>query len=74
MGRRAPDGLIGVGLYGLGLTLMSGGTAAVIVAAGRGTRAGGPVPKQYVRIGGRTILDHTLSLFLAHPRIDRVVV
>jgi 2-C-methyl-D-erythritol 4-phosphate cytidylyltransferase/2-C-methyl-D-erythritol 2,4-cyclodiphosphate synthase len=53
---------------------MSGGTAALIVAAGRGTRAGGPTPKQYVLSAGRTILDHTVSLFLAHPRIDRVLV
>ncbi|NCO21785.1 MAG: 2-C-methyl-D-erythritol 4-phosphate cytidylyltransferase, partial [Rhodobacterales bacterium] len=30
-------------------------TAAVIVAAGRGTRAGGPVPKQWRMLNGRAV-------------------
>lgn len=51
-------------------------TAAVIVAAGRGERAGQPGdgPKQYRRIGGRPVLRHTLEAFLSHPRIAAVVV
>jgi 2-C-methyl-D-erythritol 4-phosphate cytidylyltransferase / 2-C-methyl-D-erythritol 2,4-cyclodiphosphate synthase len=49
-------------------------TAALIVAAGRGARAGGPVPKQYARIGGVPVLARTLGAFLAHPRIDLVQV
>ena len=28
--------------------------AVIIAAAGKGTRVGGPVPKQYLKIGGRT--------------------
>lgn len=47
----------------------------VIVAAGRGERAGrGDGPKQYRRIGGRPVLAHTLEAFLAHPLIERIVV
>ncbi len=40
--------------------------AVLIVGAGRGRRFGGPVPKQYRRIGGVPILRHTFGVFLAH--------
>ena len=50
-------------------------TAALIVAAGRGIRAGsGNVPKQYLPLAGTPILARTLATFLAHPAIDRVMV
>ncbi|MEM9061359.1 MAG: 2-C-methyl-D-erythritol 2,4-cyclodiphosphate synthase [Pseudomonadota bacterium] len=39
-------------------------TAAVIVAAGKGLRLGGPVPKQYRLLGGEMILTRTLRAFL----------
>jgi 2-C-methyl-D-erythritol 4-phosphate cytidylyltransferase/2-C-methyl-D-erythritol 2,4-cyclodiphosphate synthase len=49
--------------------------AVVIVAAGRGARAGkADGPKQYQRIGGRSVIARTLDRFLAHPRIGPVVV
>lgn len=49
--------------------------AAVIVAAGRGERAGsGEGPKQYRKIGGRAVIELTLKAFASHPRIDRIVV
>ena len=47
--------------------------AAIIVAAGRGTRAGGDVPKQWRRLHGRRVADWTVDAFLAHPAIARVV-
>ena len=48
---------------------------AVIVAAGRGARAGqADGPKQYQSIGGRAVIARTLEMFLAHPRIGAVVV
>lgn len=37
--------------------------AAVIVAGGSGTRMGATMPKQYLPIGGRPILMHTLDAF-----------
>lgn len=49
-------------------------TAAVIVAAGRGTRAGGDVPKQYAELAGAPVLAHTLAAFSGHPSIDHVQV
>lgn len=47
--------------------------AAVIVAAGRGERAGGSVPKQYARIGGEPVLRRTVGVFAAHPAVSTVV-
>lgn len=47
-------------------------TAAIIVAAGRGQRAGGDVPKQWQPLAGRRVIDWTLAQFdLAE--IDQVV-
>ena len=50
--------------------------AAVIVAAGRGERAGASAegPKQYRRIAGTAVLARTLGIFLRHPAIARIVV
>jgi 2-C-methyl-D-erythritol 4-phosphate cytidylyltransferase / 2-C-methyl-D-erythritol 2,4-cyclodiphosphate synthase len=48
--------------------------AALIVAAGRGARVGGPLPKQYRRVGGEPMLARTLKLFEMHPDITQIVV
>lgn len=48
-------------------------TAAVIVAAGRGTRAGGGLPKQFRSLHGRAVLAWTLDAFRTHRGIDEVV-
>lgn len=47
--------------------------AALIVAAGRGTRAGGALPKQYQMLCGKPLLRHSLEAFVRHPEIDLVV-
>jgi 2-C-methyl-D-erythritol 4-phosphate cytidylyltransferase / 2-C-methyl-D-erythritol 2,4-cyclodiphosphate synthase len=46
--------------------------AAVVVAAGRGERAGARIPKQYRLIAGEPMISATLRAFLGHPRIDFV--
>lgn len=48
----------------------------VIVAAGRGERAGSHAdgPKQYRRIGGRPVISHTLDLFVNWPHAKCIVV
>jgi 2-C-methyl-D-erythritol 4-phosphate cytidylyltransferase/2-C-methyl-D-erythritol 2,4-cyclodiphosphate synthase len=51
---------------------MPGGVAAVVVAAGRGVRAGGGAPKQYRQVRGAPLIRHALSLFIDHPEIDMV--
>ena len=48
--------------------------AALIVAAGRGTRAGGPVPKQWQSLCGKRVIDHTLAAFQRHPAISQIIV
>ena len=50
-------------------------TIALIVAAGRGTRAAGNiVPKQYVTLDGIAVLQRSLSPFLDHPAVGRALV
>lgn len=48
-------------------------TAAVIVAAGRGTRAGPGAPKQWRSLASRRVADWTLAAFDAHPAIAEIV-
>ncbi|WP_108814198.1 bifunctional 2-C-methyl-D-erythritol 4-phosphate cytidylyltransferase/2-C-methyl-D-erythritol 2,4-cyclodiphosphate synthase [Loktanella sp. Alg231-35] len=48
-------------------------TAAIIVAAGRGTRAGGDLPKQWQSLGGRPVAAHAMACFAAHPAIAQLV-
>src|SRR5690606_27570265 len=59
-----------------GRIVAAGRIGAVIVAAGRGERAGQSVdgPKQYRRIGGEPVIRHTLRTFLQHPAIAEVAV
>jgi 2-C-methyl-D-erythritol 4-phosphate cytidylyltransferase/2-C-methyl-D-erythritol 2,4-cyclodiphosphate synthase len=45
---------------------------ALVVAGGRGTRFGGELPKQYRRLGGRSLLRHSVEAFHRHPRIAGV--
>ena len=47
--------------------------AAVIVAAGRGTRVGGPVPKQWRVLAGQSVAAHAVQPFATHPNIALLV-
>jgi 2-C-methyl-D-erythritol 4-phosphate cytidylyltransferase len=47
---------------------------AVILGGGVGTRLGLDIPKQLIKIAGRTVLEHTLALMQAHPMVDEIVV
>lgn len=47
---------------------------AVVPAAGRGTRLGGDVPKQYLDVAGQPLLAHTLQALLAHPAVQGAMV
>jgi len=46
--------------------------AAIVVAAGRGLRAGAAMPKQYLALAGDPIVRDSLALFAAHPQVDLV--
>jgi 2-C-methyl-D-erythritol 4-phosphate cytidylyltransferase / 2-C-methyl-D-erythritol 2,4-cyclodiphosphate synthase len=47
---------------------------ALVVAAGRGSRFGGAVPKQYLTLGGASMLRHAVAALAGHPRISDVLV
>ncbi|PSJ46579.1 2-C-methyl-D-erythritol 4-phosphate cytidylyltransferase [Zobellella endophytica] len=47
---------------------------AIVPAAGVGKRMAADIPKQYLPLAGRTVLEHTLSRLLEHPAITRIVV
>ena len=48
--------------------------AAIIVAAGKGERAGTSLPKQYVALAGKPVLAHSALALSSHPQITRTVV
>jgi len=58
----------------LRLLYIMASTYALVLAAGRGARYGGALPKQYLRLGGRSVLRHAAAAFAHHPRIDGVLV
>ena len=48
--------------------------AAVIVAAGKGERAGGKIAKQWQTLMGRRVIDWTIDAFQKHNRIKNIIV
>lgn len=50
------------------------GVCAVVPAAGFGRRMQTECPKQYLSIGNKTILEHTVAALLANARVGRVVI
>jgi 2-C-methyl-D-erythritol 4-phosphate cytidylyltransferase / 2-C-methyl-D-erythritol 2,4-cyclodiphosphate synthase len=47
---------------------------ALVVAAGRGTRFGGALPKQYLALGDAVLLRHAVASLAGHPHISNVLV
>ena len=50
------------------------GVWAVVPAAGRGTRFGGELPKQYLQVAGRPVIAHTFAALFAHEAVQGAVV
>ncbi len=46
---------------------------AIIPAAGAGRRMGADIPKQYLPLAGRTVLEHTLRKIAATPRVEGIM-
>jgi 2-C-methyl-D-erythritol 4-phosphate cytidylyltransferase len=46
----------------------------IIPAAGFGTRFGGEIPKQFLSLAGKPVLQHVVERFLAHPDVVRIVI
>ena len=47
---------------------------AVILAGGVGSRMGGPLPKQFMPLNGRAVIEYPIETFNDHPAIDEVAV
>jgi 2-C-methyl-D-erythritol 4-phosphate cytidylyltransferase len=47
---------------------------AVILAAGSGKRMGMEIPKQFVEVNGKLVIEYSLATFQAHPDIDEIAV
>lgn len=47
---------------------------AVLLAGGSGRRMGGPAPKQFLEVAGKTILEHSIAAFSSNDGIDEIVV
>lgn len=47
---------------------------AIILASGSGIRFGAPIPKQFLKLAGKTVLEHTLDIFERHPDIVDIIV
>ena len=47
---------------------------AVILAGGVGSRLGLNKPKQFLKVAGKTVLEHTVSVFQKHPKIDEIAI
>ncbi len=49
-------------------------TAAIIVAAGKGIRAGGSIPKQFAPLCGKPMLSHSVKALISHPMITQTII
>jgi ribitol-5-phosphate 2-dehydrogenase (NADP+) / D-ribitol-5-phosphate cytidylyltransferase len=49
-------------------------TAAIILAGGSGERFADETPKQFVRLAGRTVIEHTIECLERNPHVDYIVV
>ena len=48
--------------------------SAIIVAGGNGSRIGGDIPKQFIKIEGKEILSFSVDLFNNHTQIEEVII
>ncbi|MGH3631158.1 MAG: IspD/TarI family cytidylyltransferase, partial [Sciscionella sp.] len=46
---------------------------AIVLASGTGTRFRSETPKQFLKLAGKTVLEHTLDIFERHPQIDEII-
>ena len=47
---------------------------AVILAGGTGTRMGEEIPKQFISVMGKPIIQYSMETFENHPLIDEIIV
>ena len=49
-------------------------TIAVVLAGGSGERFGGNVPKQFTKLAGKLVIEHTVEIFQRHAQVDEIIV
>ena len=49
-------------------------TVGVILSAGVGSRFHSPTPKQYIKLAGRMIVEHTIQAFESSPDVDEIII
>lgn len=47
---------------------------AIILAGGSGSRFGADMPKQFLQVAGKMIIEHTIDAFERHPMIDEIAI
>lgn len=47
---------------------------AIVLAGGTGQRLGDSIPKQFLKVAGKKVIEHTLDVFQNHPQIDEIAV
>jgi len=47
---------------------------AIILAAGKGERLGNKLPKQFLKISGKSVVEHTIDIFESHKKIDEITI
>lgn len=52
----------------------SNNNIAVILAGGTGSRLGASTPKQFFKVAGKMVIEHTIDVFNHHPLIDEIAV
>lgn len=45
----------------------------IILASGTGSRYNSDIPKQFIKIAGKTVLEHTLDIFEKSKNIDEII-
>ena len=53
---------------------MSEMNIAILLSGGAGTRLGGDIPKQYISLGGKSIISYSINTLVAHEKIDAMVI
>lgn len=53
---------------------MSSKNYVIILAGGSGERMGAATPKQFLKLAGQTVIEHTLRVFERHPRVDEIFI
>ena len=47
---------------------------AIILAGGIGSRLGLSTPKQFLKVAGKMVVEHTIDVFESNPHIDEIAV